>query len=382
MNHGWTPPLLQLSHQDPAICHAVIANGIMSRRYQENALFSARDPQAIALYRSALQQYGKAVACFRSQLAGTSVHPTSLQNAPACCVLLILFEFMQGNAGGLLLHLRNATRLVASLEISPLAQSFVNFLALIDMIAMTWLNLDQPYSTVSIQIPKAYPNKIAPARHSDLEILTYDLVNIKNEVMAWRHTTAIARRDSKALGIDPNKTSYELSWQSIQSRLKSWDREFMAVSPTKEDIATHHPSLLRANYLLTVLIVDEVHNQQLSAQPLAKADPVTYAGLPKLGYFYDIIEITEAVLEAGYSSSQYNLGAGEELLESTGLLPLFSFRNSFIQPLFYVGQKAPCDQLRRRATRLLLEKPWREGAWDSFIMGSFLGGEINVPSSC
>jgi hypothetical protein len=49
-NHGWTSPFLQLSHQVPAICHAVIATGIISKRYQVNDLSTPWDPQANRLY--------------------------------------------------------------------------------------------------------------------------------------------------------------------------------------------------------------------------------------------------------------------------------------------------------------------------------------------
>jgi Fungal specific transcription factor domain len=378
MSHPWTPPLLQLSQQDPAIYHAIIATGIMSRAYEVTPVFSAWDSQSNSMYQVALQQYGKAVACFRWQLAGMTLdgdHSPSPQNALTCCVLLIIFEFMQGNASGVRLHLQNAIKIAAGLRKCPQGQLFANLLALIDMVTMMWLNLDQSYSDVSPRIPELYANKIPLTRQYDLETLTYDLVNIKNEVMTWRHAVATARRIAKAQGIEPSNNSYVESWRTIQSELDFWHRKYTAVSPNEQDITTHRPSLLRVNYLVTVLTVNEVRNTHLSAQPLTKTDPA------KLEYFYEILELTEGALEAGYYFGRYDAGAGEELLEGTGLLPLFSFRNSFIQPLFYVAQKSPHIQLRQKAIRLLLEKPWREGAWDSFVMGSIAQGSLNASIS-
>lgn len=325
----------------------------MSRRYQANALSAADDSQSISLYQAALQQYGKAVACFRSQLAAS---PLSLENAPACCVLLILFEFMQGNAASLLLHLKNATRIADSVNTGPQAGCFVNLLALIDMVAAMWLDLERSYSDVSLRLSIS---QMPLTRHSDLVALGYDLSDIKNEVMTWRHVVVSARRET----VDLNSFS-----TAIQSRLDFWHQEFVAVSPNEDDIAWRRNSLLQANYLATMLVVDSVHNRQ---QQLLSEKPIRAApAMPKLRYFYEIIELTDAVLEADYSFSRYDVGAGEESLEATGLLPLFSFRHSFIQPLFYVAQNAPYMRLRQRAIQLLLEKPWREGAWDSFIMGS------------
>ncbi|CRG82773.1 hypothetical protein PISL3812_00119 [Talaromyces islandicus] len=357
-NHGWTPPLLQLSHQNPAICYAVIANGIMSRRYEVDELFASRDLQANSLRQTALQQYGKAVACFRSQLAeGNAV---LLETAPACCVLLIMFEFMQGNADGVLLHLKNATRLTASIGTSSQKEMFVKLLALIDMVVALWLNLDLSFSDASLRLPNSQMPLIP---HSDLTALSYELANIKNDVMSWRHAVACAHRDPKAL------TTIDLVGfvTDIQSRLDSWYYEFVAVVPTPQDIAEHRGALLRANYLVTALTVDAVQKQQEQLNP---ATSPTGPDLSKLKNFYEITELAEAVLSTGYLFPRYASGAAEESLEAVGLLPLFSFRHSFIYALFYVAQNAPDRPLRQRAIRLLLERPWREGAWDSFIMGS------------
>jgi hypothetical protein len=135
------------------------------------------------------------------------------------------------------------------------------------------------------------------------------------------------------------------------------------------------------NYLVTVLVMDAVHQRQLSAQPI-QDDSIYSREPPRLDYFNEIIESTAAVLEAGHSFSRYHACAEEEPLEAAGLLPLFSFRHSFIQPLFYVAQNAPQATLRQRASQLLMEKPWREGAWDSYIMGSIakdsLGGTADL----
>ncbi|KAJ5811341.1 hypothetical protein N7474_007642 [Penicillium riverlandense] len=338
----------------------------MSKRYQVNELSTAWDSQANRLYQAALEQYGKSVACFRSQLgANLESNPRSLEIAPACCVLLVMFEFMQGNADGLLLHLRNATKLAASVSTSPQTQSFVYLLTLIDMVAATWLNLDRSYSDASLHLPKLDTSQMPLPCPSNLETLCYDLTNIKNDVMTWRHAVASAHRDT-TVDLDSFTT---VRSQNIQSRLDAWYQEFITVPSNEEDIATPRRSLLRANYLHTMLVVDAVHHQQLSAQPI-RADSANGQDLSQLKSFYEIIELAEAVLEAGYCFSRYDASAGEESLEATGLLPLFSFRHSFIQPLFYVAQYAPSMFLRQRAIQLLLGKPWREGAWDSFIMGS------------
>ena len=336
----------------------------MSRRYQENELSTTRDSQSNSLYHAALQQYGKAVAFFRSQLgASLEGNPPSTENALACCVLLIMFEFLQGNAAGLLLNLRSATRLAASVGSSPRAQPFINLLVLIDMVAAVWLNLDRFHFDASPHLPKLNTSRVPLTTHSDLKTLGYDLIHIKNDVTIWRHAVASAHREITAYSFST------VNWQTIQSRLEFWHRQFISVCPNEEDIATHRRSILRANYLLIMLIVDAVHDPQLPAQS-TQAGSVSGLGPLKLKYLHEIIELAEGVLKTGYSFRRYDASAGEEPLMGTGLLPLFSFRHSFIQPLFYVAQNGPDMRLRQKAIQLLIEKPWREGAWDSFIMGS------------
>jgi hypothetical protein len=366
--HGWTPPFLQLSHQDPAIRHAVIANGIMSRRYQASELSASMDPETNILYQVALQQYGKAVACFRSRLeAVPEGNLGSLETIPACFLLLIMFEFMQGNAAGLIMHLRNTASLKTIFGMSRQAQSFTQLLAFIEMVAAMWLDLDWSHSNASSRLQRLKTCQGSSASHYDLDTLYHDLVNIKNDVMVWRHGVTSARTDTRAHAVSLNSLP-AVTRQTIKSQLDTWYQRFTTIPTNKEDKITARCALLRVNYLGISLAVDAVHQRQLSAQLSRRDSDLSEVPLDK--DFCEIIELTEAVLKAGHSFSRYDGNAGEESLEAAGLLPLFSFRHSFIQPLFYVAQHAPILTLRQRAIHLLLEKPWREGAWESYVMGS------------
>jgi hypothetical protein len=366
-----------LSHQDPAIRHAVIANGIMSRRYQASEISASTEPLANNLSQAALQQYCKAIACFRSQLGSNlDVNSPSLETAPACFVLLIMFEFMQGNASGLIIHLKHANKLAATFGGGRQTQFFIDLLALIETVAALWLNLDLSPADASpcLQELNKCPRPLS-LPHGQIS-LYYDLSWINDDVLKWRHAVASAHVDSMTHAVDP-KSFYAVSWRTIQSKLDTWHERWATRSPNEEDSAPHYYSLLRVNYLVTVLVVDAVHQRHLSAQPIQ--DESTHSREPpKLDYFNEIFKSVAEVLEAGHSFSRYYPCAEEGPLEAAGLLPLFSFRHSFIQPLFYVAQHAPQASLRQRAIGLLMEKPWREGAWDSYIMGSIakssLGG--------
>lgn len=349
----------------------------MSRRYQASEISASTEPQANNLQQAALQQYGKAIACFRSQLGpGLDGNLPSLGTAPACFVLLIMFEFMQGNASGLIIHLKHANKLATTFGRSGLAQSFINLLALIETVAALWLNLDLSHADASPCLQELNKCPRPPSFSCGPNSLFHDLSWINDDILKWRHAVASAHMDLRTHAVD-QKSFYALSRRTIQSQLDTWHERWVTRSSSEEDSAPHYYSLLRVNYLVTVLVVDAVHQRHLSAQPI-QDEPTYSREPPRLDHFNEIIESTTAVLEAGHSFSRYYPCADEEPLEAAGLLPLFSFRHSFIQPLFYVAQHAPQTTLRQKAIRLLMEKPWREGAWDSYIMGSIakssLGG--------
>ncbi|KAJ5591595.1 uncharacterized protein N7459_001964 [Penicillium hispanicum] len=246
-NHGWSPPLLQLAHQDPTICHAVIATGIMSKRCPVNELFTPWNGQANSLYQSALGQYCKAVAYFRSQLEESlQSEQVSLGNVAACCVLL-MFEFMQGNADGLLTHLRSAIKLAENVSESPQTKPFSDLLTLLEIIATTWLNLDRS--------------------GGGEEFLTT---------------------------VEP---------QNIRFRLDVWCQAFAAACQKRQVMPGYHHSLLRANYLVAVLTVDAILDDKQFAKP-GRGDPADVVGKSKSRGFYEIVEITEAILENGQPFSR------------------------------------------------------------------------------
>ena len=377
--HGWTPPLLQLSHQNPAICHAVTACGILSKRYQVNELSTAWDSEANDLHAKALQQYGKAVAGFRAQLSSSLEGRTSLvEYAPACCFLLIVFEFLQGNAEGLLLHLNGANRLLESAASSgnPLIQSFSNLLAMIDMIVVTWLSLDNFHIHVPLEaIPEIGLCEMPFAPCCNFTTLFFDLVIIQNNFSMWRRSIT-----SRLEGSEPDSDFHALCAarkESLDRKLEFWNQEFLTFSASEHDIPTYRLSLLRANYLYVTLNIESIFKQYLPEQHQSDSTIASDLHSKKLR-FSEIIDLAESALASGYPFSRYDEASWEERLEANGLLPIFSFRQSFIHPLYYVARKAPDLGLRQRAIRDLLQRPWREGAWDSFAMGSIAKRSIEI----
>jgi hypothetical protein len=286
-----------------------------------------------------------------------------------------MFEFMQGNAENMLVHLSTAVRLAGTVGTSPLVQPLLFLLSMTDMIAVLWLNLDRAYSDVLLQFQQLSTCALPPPLQPDLGTLCRDLIDIENDVMTFCHAVACSRQDPPGLNhhshITVSTASSYVSQvkQAIQSRLSLWHQEFSRTSPSDENSIMHRRSILRANYLLVVLKLNGVHAVDPSLVMPAGRERVVDPVQQTLEQHTEIVDLAEAALAANHPISRYDTDHGEQALQGSGLLPLFSFRTSLTHPVFFVAQKAPDISLRWRAIRLLTDKPWREGAWDSAAMG-------------
>lgn len=366
-NNNWSTPLLQLGQQNSAIRHAAIAVGIMSKRFEANELSVTADAQAKDLSSLALTQYSKAIGQLRLLLDTSPGEKSVLpHNALACCILLMLFEFLQGNADGVQLHLANAVKLTGPVHTGPLGQHLLFLLVSLDMASVLWLNLDRAHTDAPLPFNQLQTCSVPLQPYANLETLCYELAGIENEIMAFSHNVVRAQQHTPGSGRD----NFIQAKQAIQSRLDLWYHSFSNTQPNVSDVMESRQFLLRANYLFFTLKLDgiDIHNRS-PAVTARKQVPHEPRNL-KLTQFSEILDLTETALETKYPSTRYDAFTGEKALESAGLLPLFSFRTSFISPVFFVAQNAPDTNLRWRAIRLLSERPWREGAWDSTAMAA------------
>lgn len=302
-----------------------------------------------------MTHYSKAIGQLRL-LLDTSPGDKSVlpHNALACCILLMLFEFLQGNADGVQLHLANAVKLTEPVHTSSLGKHLVFLLVLLDMACVLWLNLDRAHADASLPFSQLQISALPLQPHATLETLTYDLAGIVNDFMGFSHNMVRARQHAPGSG---QKSLLQVK-QAIQSRLDLWYQSFSNIRPTVNDMMSGRHSVLRVNYFFLKLRLDRMDVLNNKPRDL------------KLTRFSEILDMAETALETKYPSTRHDNFPGEKALEPVGLLPLFSFRISFISPIFFVAQNAPDTNLRWRAIRLLSERPWREGAWDSAAMAA------------
>lgn len=374
-DNNWSTPLLQLGHQNSAIRHAAISLGIMSKRFEANQLSITTDAKEKDLSNIALTQYSKAVGQLRLQLdASPSDKSVLLDNALACCLLLIMFEFLQGNADGVQLHLANAVKLTGPIHTSPLGQHLLSLLVSLDMANVMWLSLDSGHTDASLHFSQLQICAVPLRPHTSLETLSYGLAGIGNEIMTLSHNVVRAQQRMPGSGRD----NFLQVKQAIQSQLDLWYYCFSGILPNVDDEMEHRHSLFRANYIYLTLRLDGIDTDDQSSTTTNSAKMTPDSKRLKIAQCSDVLDLAETALRSKCPFSRYDTFTGERALEHTGLLPLFSFRISFISPVFFVAKNAPDTRLRWRAVRLLSERPWREGGWDSAAMGAIAERSLRV----
>lgn len=109
--HDWGDIVLQNSENDPALRHAVIALGAMHEETlcDMGEVLREKDSQLLSL---AYKQYHEAIKHLRSQL---QYQPTrSIQANMLACMLLVAFDFMQGDYRAAAVHLSGGVAMLRS----------------------------------------------------------------------------------------------------------------------------------------------------------------------------------------------------------------------------------------------------------------------------
>ena len=102
--------ILQLSYSNAAIKASVVALGSIGERRCINNVMTWENEQANQCHMLAIHEYGKAVTHLKEQLQEDSVH-LELQTL-VTCFLLAIFDFLQGDEVGSMVHLRSGLNIL------------------------------------------------------------------------------------------------------------------------------------------------------------------------------------------------------------------------------------------------------------------------------
>ena len=350
----WSRLVLQLSHDQPAIKHGILALSVMHERYESVA------PVSMAVGNDfAFVQYMQAVKHSNDLLTAYQSGKASLEMVLIACIIFTCYENLAGNYEIASMHLRSGLRILdqqhragSLLDIGrgEIANSLYRF----DLEAMTFSDTASPYDYV-LDLAPVCPK--VPDKYTKNDAARDDLVNILRSMM-WLAGVA-----------DINPCAPEHSkWQQIQKStslaIKKWQSafdDFKSHMPSRE---TADPKVYAGNTLLTMaaLTIHIIIHSGAGTHSEMAWDPF----LPSFTSMVDLAE-TIPILHAPTTNPKYRTIAPKTASKTAPPPTHFSpsFELSPIVSLFITACRCRDPSLRRRAIALLLSYHRREGIWDS-----------------
>ncbi|KAK6537226.1 hypothetical protein TWF694_011422 [Orbilia ellipsospora] len=353
-SYDWSTFILQSAHQNRTLLHGIIGIGSLCKKLEVNDHVISNAPDAKALHEFALEQYFEAISGLRSALDNSSGDVLPQESVLLASILFVIFEFLQGNADGAIIHLRSGFQIASNLEDSSLARRMQILLAMMDMTMTVWLGKDRGYSGSGISFHLISTTDLGPSRPG-VQACMNELMLLNNDVQSIRHAEACDISSSLSSNMFEPGFNFNNEKHMLRLRLYSWYQTFFRTYFEDKYAST----TLHASYLMTQLLLGE--NSDFESFGNNVDDTIT-------SKYEKIVRIIEEALVEVRPPRRFSLCA-EDGLEDVTLLPVFSFRFSFAQPLFFVARTAPDINLRLRAIDILLRDPWREGAWDSGALG-------------
>ncbi|KAI9775345.1 MAG: hypothetical protein M1839_001261 [Geoglossum umbratile] len=332
--------LLQLSHVEPAIHHAMIAVGSIHEQYE---MYGAGAVQAAnnlgeASRRLAVLEYNKAT---NSLIKRLSTDPNAVLTTVAACLLFISIEFLRGEIDLGLDHLQSGLNILTTWREGPKTSTESSIveeeiLPVFERLSMT----SSLFGRLASQLcPDVSTLPSVQVTFDSLSGARKSLVGLVN--LSVQFIRSVLRR----------KNRFEVVFEDIvqqthlEGLLHQWEESFEVLVTRKNQTQLERNSV---NIL-------RIHQKSILIWLLTSLSPNETS--------YDQYnEIFECAINM----------ATEELVDaytnppSPGQRPSnFSFEMQLIAPLYFIATKCRVKWIRRKAIALLFRTTSKEGPWDS-----------------
>ncbi|MCJ1437867.1 hypothetical protein MMC27_007254 [Xylographa pallens] len=371
----WNRLILQASHSSPVIRNAAVALGSLGERFYINEVLTPDNAVANSCHVYARLQYQKALQGLRDCLHNKEESTVGL--TLLSCFMFVVFEFMQGNEGAALTHLRSGLKILRGFQPrskkvfltqndicvshwtsnAVMAERVFNVL---DMQATLWLGL----STFEAQGTAPDGHLIHPAEvenFTGLEAATSSLNNQIGQILFFRRS------------LPPENTGMSMDVGYVDP---TRERERLMVQLDKWPIAIKVLLLkirgdLEARDLqrVTVMSINHKMTRMLLSISMQNNEAELFHSFENI--FEDILRLASSLLQPTASLTNEKVDSvswSVPALDVGGPMPVFHFINGIIQPLYFTAVKCRNRNLSQRAIKMLSTSPWREGAWDSAAM--------------
>lgn len=362
--------ILQASHCDEAVRYAVIALGSIGERLSINNLLTTENMEANTCHHFAQLQYYKALKHLRERISRDSEGSANL--AIITCFLLTVFEFLQGNDAGSLIHLRSGLNILqqdhgslstalqsVSPDRDPLRHDILRIFSIMDMQATMWLGLRtfQAPAMIPLDGPSDGPNtsSLFSGVEQAAESLNYHITTI------YRFRRLVAAFD---ITESPDQVPPQLHWErdKLLVQMEKWPVSLATLMANLgaeiDTVTSQRIVVMKMNFKINVIILTAC---------LQPSDQEIYANHEL--EFREVVELAKSII--GSMDDETKLRVQDIVAaNNAGINPvdMFSFYAGVIQPLYCTAVKCQNLNVCREAITLLASSPWREGAWDSTTM--------------
>ncbi|KAF4964402.1 hypothetical protein FSARC_7667 [Fusarium sarcochroum] len=333
----WSKLVLQMSHSEPSVRHAVSAISTIYQDIEE----SVRHPVGyVNANPNARKEWNAAI---RSLSARIKAHPDSSLVPLVCCLLFTCIEFLKGNIESSLFHAQNGFNILATLhrndETTEIGSSISSsdLQAIEDYIIPMFSGLNVLCLLAGISTPPVYaPKDDEDTPHQDIAHSRRRLLVISDQCIRFIGEASLK---ADAFQIDMDDLAEQIK---LQIRLDEWrdqlyelvERMRAASKPVKQEAL----NLLLVHYKVVYIWMRVC---------TAVAETATDA------YHADFVELVH------YAEQITKLNVGMATPQ------LLSFDIQILGPLYYAVLKCRYSATRRRALELLRLAPRREGLWNA-----------------
>ena len=334
----WSKLVLQLSHSEPSIRHAVSAISLLYQDVES----SLRHPAGYVNANPEAQQ--KWNTAMKSLSARIQAHPNSNLVPLVCCLLFTCIEFLRGNGEYSMLHIQSGFNILAALRRNSDAApnlgsdlSFDDLEAIEDHIVPMFSRLNLLCSLAGRMAPPIHA--LTAKEDSPQE----DLSDSRRRLFEISDTCIRFIRE-----VSPRATSFEIDFEDfieqakLQTRLDAWRDQLdellermQAVGNLAEQDALN---LLLAHYKVIYIWL------RVCTVPGETVTDVYHTD------FEEVVHHAEQITKPGVGMATPQ--------------PL-SFDFHILGPLYFVAMKCRHPSIRRRALEMLQLAPRREGLWNA-----------------
>lgn len=364
--------ILQASHSEAAIRSAAIALGSFGERIRINSVLTWENDEANRYHHYARRQYVHALVHTRRHIETEPEGSETL--AILSCFLLCVFEFLQGNGAGFLIHLRSGLDILrgsagvqaeeASPDVNLLRYEMMRLFCILDNQATLWLGLETFQSPLLVPLKGLTSMPPREDRFSTLEEAVSAL-----DYLIGQHCYLQRYIDEAVRLANPDdlKSSVMAPGHALLARLDGWNdsmNEFRAELSCEQDT-----ELLQ--YIAVMRMSHKATRIQLIACLNANQEFVYHASEAE---FCDIVYLASLVPRP-FESTIERIASANNIRNDPS--PFFFHFIGLIRPLYFTAVKCQNQIIAREAVSILSTSPWREGAWDSAAMADMAQSRVD-----